>query len=342
MRALHITMLLAATAAAASSGAAPAPAPAPAPKAKDVVELIKGIPDLSFLFAALSKANLTDALSGSGPFTIFAPVDAAFSKLSSSALGGLSANKLGALLQYHVIKGSRILQKDLLSHNQTLKTLGGEDVSIMSGRTPGEDVNPNIPPAVRINGSPGLGGSVVLAHVGGSVGSEFTDFLAGNGVVHLIDSVLEPPSVNIPKDHLWFHLINDKDGRCGEVDAATRMPASLFGPQYKTYLQVFTAVTVKILQIDGYKLATGRCAAPYTYKGGQIPSQWIFGDVPGQGLPETLIVVCEKCCPGEVLTYPCSHDLPDKPGDGQFCSLCGPTMNEFVDIQLYYKTPQKK
>ena len=94
---------------------------------------------------------------------------------------------------------------------------------------------------------------MVLDRLGGSVGSGFTDFLAGNGVVHLIDSVLEPPSVNIPKDHLWFHLINDKDGRCGEVDAATRMPASLFGPQYKTELERFVDITVKILQLDGAK-----------------------------------------------------------------------------------------
>ena len=55
--------------------------------------------------------------------------------------------------------------------------------------------------------------------------------------------------------------------------------------------------------------------------------------------------VCQKCCPDkdpDTYHYPCKQDLPDEPGEGKFCSLCGPTMNTFVDIQLYYKTPQKE
>ena len=62
----------------------PAPGPAPAPKGKNIVELAVATPDLSTLVTTLKAAKLTGALSGKGPFTVFAPTNEAFAKLPAA------------------------------------------------------------------------------------------------------------------------------------------------------------------------------------------------------------------------------------------------------------------
>src|SRR5688572_13607460 len=74
--------------------------------AKDVVKVASGSPDHTTLVAAVKKAGLVDALSNAGPFTVFAPVDAAFEKLPSGTVDNLMKEenkaKLEDVLQYHV------------------------------------------------------------------------------------------------------------------------------------------------------------------------------------------------------------------------------------------------
>lgn len=108
------------------------------------------------LIKAVVEADLYDTLRSDGPFTVFAPTDAAFDKLPAGTLDGLLADKekLAAVLSYHVVPG-RVTAADILQQRE-LKTVQGQTVSIDSL-------------------------SVVSA-----------DIETSNGIVHVIDSVLIP------------------------------------------------------------------------------------------------------------------------------------------------------
>jgi len=116
------------------------------------------------LAKALEIAGLVEALSGTGPFTVFAPSDEAFAKIPRATLDSLLADKaqLARVLQYHVVSGS-IFSKDLSKPVQP-KTLEGETLSIRS-----ED-------GVMVN----------QAHI------VQADIKCDNGVIHCIDNVLLP------------------------------------------------------------------------------------------------------------------------------------------------------
>lgn len=90
--------------------------------AKDVVKIAAGSKDHTTLVAAIKQAELVDALSNAGPFTVFAPTNAAFDKLPKGTVEDLMkpANKakLQDILQYHVFVGS--LKTDLMQDGQTL------------------------------------------------------------------------------------------------------------------------------------------------------------------------------------------------------------------------------
>ncbi|MFM6181768.1 MAG: fasciclin domain-containing protein, partial [Dolichospermum sp.] len=121
------------------------------------------------LIKALTAAGLTDILQGDGPFTIFAPTDAAFAKLPQDAVRDLlkPENKqiLRQVLTYHVVSG-KVLASDLKSGE--LKSLQGDPISIK--------VNSN---GVEVNDA-----RVTKADIQGS-----------NGVIHQIDNLILPPSI---------------------------------------------------------------------------------------------------------------------------------------------------
>jgi transforming growth factor-beta-induced protein len=149
--------------------------PAPVPE-KDIVELAQDTPVLSTLVTAINTANLASALKGDGPFTVFAPSNAAFEKLPDGVLATLLANpsSLAEVLQYHVVSGN-VLSSDL-STGSVNTLLTGKTLSIVvSGAS------------VTINGE----AAVVAA-----------DQLASNGVVHIIDEVLIPEGFELPKDNI--------------------------------------------------------------------------------------------------------------------------------------------
>merc|ERR1712166_361308 len=141
--------------------------PAPLP---NIVQLAQSVPDLSTLVTALVAGKLTDALSGTGPFTVFAPTNEAFAKIPAATLARLldpaNIKELDTLLEYHVIVGAAIFAKDL-KPTQEVKTLEGDELKIVvnAGR-------------VTVNNN-----TVTAA-----------DNAASNGVVHIIDGVLLPPS----------------------------------------------------------------------------------------------------------------------------------------------------
>ncbi len=131
-----------------------------------VVDIVVNSADHDTLEAAVVAAELADDLSGPGPFTVFAPTDAAFAALPAGTIEALLADPTGTLAQillYHVV-GAQALSTDL-SDGQTITTLQGEDVTVTIGMN-----------GVMINGA-----TVVVA-----------DILATNGVVHVIDAVLLP------------------------------------------------------------------------------------------------------------------------------------------------------
>jgi len=132
---------------------------------KNIVEIAQQTPELSTLVGALEAANLTGALSGDGPFTVFAPTNAAFGKLDADVLNNIIANPalLTSLLQYHVVSGD-VKSTDL--SNGPVQTL-------LSGQT----VDVDISSGVTLNGS----SNVTTA-----------DIDASNGVIHIIDEVLFP------------------------------------------------------------------------------------------------------------------------------------------------------
>merc|ERR1739838_695449 len=138
---------------------------------KNIVELAQGSSDLSTLVTALKAGDLVAALQGKGPFTVFAPSNAAFGKLPKATLDSLlepkNKDKLVGILTYHVVSGAAVFSKDL-KPMQNVKTLQGEDVLVRSSSA-----------GVTINGN-----SKVIA----------ADIAATNGVVHIIDTVLMPPT----------------------------------------------------------------------------------------------------------------------------------------------------
>merc|ERR1711981_1357720 len=140
-----------------------------APVAKNIVELAAGTPDLSTLVTALKAGELTDALSGKGPFTVFAPSNEAFAKLPKSVLDRLldpkNIKELQDVLEYHVIAGAAVHKADLKSI-QRVKTLEGKELAISK-----DD-----------RGDVRVGDARVTT----------ADVDASNGVVHIIDHVLLP------------------------------------------------------------------------------------------------------------------------------------------------------
>ena len=170
----------------------------PAPPAFTVVDVIVNSPDHNILEAAVLAAGLEGALSGTGPFTVFAPTDDAFLALPAGTIDALLADPQGLLTQillYHVA-GENLLSTDL-SDGQTITTLNGADVTVT--------INAN---GVFINDA-----QVTVA-----------DIIADNGVVHVIDAVLLPPSsaenvmdnfdIEIfPNPASSFIQLNSKDGK---------------------------------------------------------------------------------------------------------------------------------
>jgi len=141
----------------------------PPPTPATVVDIIVNSPAHNVLEAAVVAAGLVDALSGEGPFTVFAPTDDAFAALPEGLIDDLLADPTGTLtdiLTYHVVAGTAALSTDL-SDGQTIATLQGEEVTIS------------------------IDGMMVMVNDANVV---IADLQADNGVVHVIDVVLSLPS----------------------------------------------------------------------------------------------------------------------------------------------------
>jgi uncharacterized surface protein with fasciclin (FAS1) repeats len=137
-----------------------------------ITDVVAGNEDFSTLLAAVGAADLGETLSGTGPYTVFAPTNEAFAALPAGTLDTLlkPANKdaLGGILTYHVVPGS-IMAADVMPG----------DVTTANGATFSVSVD---------------GGNVYLTDSQGNQAQVTqTDIEASNGVIHVIDAVLIPP-----------------------------------------------------------------------------------------------------------------------------------------------------
>jgi uncharacterized surface protein with fasciclin (FAS1) repeats len=134
------------------------------PQASDIVDTAVAAGDFKTLVTAVKAAGLVDTLKSAGPFTVFAPTDAAFAKLPPGTLESLlkDTDKLRAVLTYHVVPG-RLMASDVVKLTSA-KTVEGA--------------------SLRIDASSGVkvGDANVVK----------TDIVCSNGVIHVIDSVLVP------------------------------------------------------------------------------------------------------------------------------------------------------
>jgi uncharacterized surface protein with fasciclin (FAS1) repeats len=132
--------------------------------AADIVETAVSAGQFKTLVTALQEADLVDTLKGDGPFTVFAPTDAAFAKLPAGALDALvkDKQKLAAVLTYHVVPG-KVMAAQVKPGK--VKTVQGESLSVSS-----------------------QGGSVMVDNAK----VVKTDIGASNGVIHVIDTVILP------------------------------------------------------------------------------------------------------------------------------------------------------
>jgi uncharacterized surface protein with fasciclin (FAS1) repeats len=132
-------------------------------QAKDIVDTAVGAGNFKTLATALTAAGLIDTLKGKGPFTVFAPTDAAFAKIPKADLDALLKDKakLTAVLTYHVVAG-KVMAADVKAGK--VKTVQGSALTISTA------------------GGVMVDKAKVIT----------TDIVADNGVIHVIDSVIMP------------------------------------------------------------------------------------------------------------------------------------------------------
>ena len=133
----------------------------------DIVDTAIAAGSFTTLAAALTAAGLVETLKGAGPFTVFAPTDAAFAALPAGTVEDLlkpeNKDKLIAILTYHVVPGA-VMSTDL-TEGMMATTVNGAQITI------------------TLDGGAKVNGAVIST----------ADIMASNGVIHVIDSVILPP-----------------------------------------------------------------------------------------------------------------------------------------------------
>ncbi len=155
-----------------SDEATPAASPTPSPSmaANDIVDTAVAAGDFTTLVTAVTAAGLVETLKGEGPYTVFAPTDAAFAAVPKETLDALLADPKGALtdvLTYHVASG-KVMASDL-SDGMMIDTVNGAQLEVK----------------INADGTVMIGDATVTT----------ADIETSNGVIHVIDTVLIPPAM---------------------------------------------------------------------------------------------------------------------------------------------------
>jgi len=197
----------------------------------NIVQLAQSVPELSTLVTAVSAGGLVSTLEGAGPFTVFAPTNDAFNNLPAGVLANLlkpeNKAQLVDILTYHVVAGN--VQSGNLTNGELVPTVEGKNVSVNIETVGGVYLNVGTQSA-----------HVIQANVE-----------ASNGVVHLIDAVLLPPSA--PSTDNIVQLAQSVSDLSTLVTAVTDagLAATLSGPGPFTVLaptnEAFAALPAGVL-----------------------------------------------------------------------------------------------
>jgi uncharacterized surface protein with fasciclin (FAS1) repeats len=340
------------------------------PTLPNIVQAAVATPDLSTLVAAVQAAGLVDTLSGEGPFTVFAPTNEAFAEIQDVVDQLLLPSNQPLLIQvltFHVL-ASKVLA-EAITNGESVATVEGQDICFeviqhtggsSAAWRAGVDISvfpcgsttrkstvttPNVLASngvvhiidqvlvpAGIIGCPGLAcpKPVTLFRCQGADG-QCVETQSG-GIPRASCEQICPG----PEPELWFRTVQaepfpSRGLRCGEVDAAPRMPAALFAPDNVVELQAYIAVTK-----DNYplELELGRCQEiGYTEPAGR--NQRVGWD-DSAIMNDICLVQCE--CRYN-LGY-CRGLTDGQPAAGSFCSLCnqatdGSSFNSLATVDFY-------
>merc|ERR1711970_719458 len=229
------------------------PGPRKPEPTQNIVELAQSVDSLSTLVAAVVAGDLVDTLSSPGPFTVFAPTNQAFAALPAGVLTNLmkpeNKKELIDILTYHVLP-ERVLSKDLKPF-QAVKTVEGKPLHV-----------------TEWDGKVRLGPSLESKDLKNVIKA---DNLASNGVVHIIDGVLLPPSraimVSIPptapatKNIVQLaESVKDLSTLVAAVVAggladtlSSPGPFTVFAPTNKAFAALPTGVLAKLMKPENKK-----------------------------------------------------------------------------------------
>ncbi len=241
--------------ASAACGAAAPAALMGALAADDIVDTAVKAGKFTTLVAAVQAAGLVDALKGEGPFTVFAPDDAAFGKLADGTVASLlkpeNRAQLVAILTHHVVPG-RLMASDVTRMDGAV-TLGGQKIDFAAEG------------GVRIDGAK------VLA----------ADITTSNGVIHVIDSVILPTSdsiVDLASSAGTFNTLLAAAKAAGLAEVlATGGPFTVFAPTDEAFAALPEGTVAALLQnpeqlaaILKYHVVNGRAYAADAVKAGRV------------------------------------------------------------------------
>ena len=192
---------------------------------KNVVEVAASAGQFTILIEAATKAGLADYLSNTDGITVFAPTDDAFkallAELDAKSLNDIPVAQLTNILLYHVI-GSKAMSTDLKSgYFPTLSKSAGNSISMYISVEGGVSINKNT--------------KVTAA-----------DIAAKNGVIHVVDKVILPPSVvNIALDNDNFSILVQAVVKAGLVDALSGTgPFTVFAPTNAAFTALFAQLGI--------------------------------------------------------------------------------------------------
>ena len=253
LKSLFTAALIAVASVSTVSAQAHAAKPAAAVAKQDIVDVAVANGNFKTLAALLTSAGLVDTLKTDGPFTVFAPTDAAFAKVDPKTIAALKADKeaLKKVLLYHVAAGN--LPAD--------KVIAAKEVTTLNGAAAAVVVKDGV---VTVGGA-----KVVTPNVG-----------ASNGVIHVIDSVMLPPAepgiVEIAAGNPDFSTLVSL---LKEADLVSALegdgPFTVFAPTNEAFAKV-PADTLAALKADKVKL---KAVLTYHVVSGKI----MAADVPAKG-----------------------------------------------------------
>ncbi len=196
----------------------------------DIIAVAQQAGDFTTLLAALDKAGLTDTLKGDGPYTVFAPTDAAFqayldaNNMTRDDL--LNSADLTSILQYHVVSG-KVTSDELANYRST----DNPDLIIVPTMDDGEKLNITF-------------ANDGTAVINGTAKITLTNVEAANGVIHVIDTVLTPPSMMPTEEMMATEEATEAATMEVAMAATEEMPAATEAPSMETTAEASGAASM--------------------------------------------------------------------------------------------------